>query len=326
MIWGLKQRTASPKKSDKGIKGLPAETPEERRQEKIIECVPNFSVGHDRTVIHKIKDSIKTSGVDVIDQSYDEDHNRLVVTFIGTPDNVLNAAYCSIDTASKLIDINKQVGVHPFIGVVDVVPFIPLKDAKMGDCRDMAKKLGKMVANQLKIPVFLYGEAARNEKFKHLYNIRHGGLEHLRSAISGKDFRPDFGEPMVHPTAGAVAIGARDFLIAFNVNLDTEDLQIAKDIARKIREKDGGLPGIRALGVPLHSKGIVQVTINVTHYKKTSLKALMDRVKKEAAAMGISILNSEIVGLVPRDATYPGMKEDLMLDDYDEGKILETYL
>jgi len=318
MIWGLGQKTAAPGKKES--------KPQEKKEDKIIECVPNFSVGHDSTVIHKIVDSIKASSVDVIDQSYDEDHNRLVVTFIGTPENVLNAAYHSIDTASRSIDINKQIGVHPFIGVVDVVPFIPLKDAKMGDCKDLAKNLGKMVSEKLSIPVFLYGEAARNDKFKHLNNIRHGGLEHLRSAIATKDFRPDFGEAKVHPTAGAVAIGARDFLIAFNVNLDTDDLQVAKDIAKKIREKDGGLPGIRALGVPLNSKGIVQVTINVTHYKKTSLKALMDRIKKECDAKKVSILNSELVGLVPKDATFPGMKEYLMLDDYDEGKVLETYL
>lgn len=325
MIWGLKPKTAS-KKQENRPGSLPAEAPEEHRQEKIIECVPNFSVGHDSAVIHKIVDSIKASSVDVIDQSYDEDHNRLVVTFIGTPEKVLSAAYNSIETASRLIDINRQVGVHPFIGVVDVVPFIPLKSARMNDCKDIAKTLGKMVADNLKIPVYLYGEAARNDKFKHLHNIRHGGLDHLRSSISTKDFRPDFGDPKVHPTAGAIAIGARDFLIAFNVNLDTDDLNAAKDIARRIREKDGGLPGIRALGVPLNSKGIVQVTINLTHYKKTSLKALMDRVKKECEAKKVAILNTEIVGLVPKDATFPGMKEYLMLEDFDEGKILETYL
>jgi glutamate formiminotransferase len=320
MIWGLKQRTGPKKKEQNRPEKIPG------IKEKLVECVPNFSVGHDSAVIHKIVDSIKASSVDVIDQSYDEDHNRLVVTFIGTPENALKAAYNSIETASRTIDINKQVGVHPFIGVVDVVPFIPLSGASMNDCKDAAKSLGKMVADTLKIPVYLYGEAARNGQFKHLSNIRHGGLEHLRSAISTRDFKPDFGEPKVHPTAGAVAIGARDFLIAFNVNLDTDDISAAKDIAKRIREKDGGLPGIRALGVPLHSKKIVQVTINITHYKKTSLKTLMDRVKKECAAKNISILNSEIVGLVPKDATFPGMKEYLMLEDFDEGKILETYL
>jgi glutamate formiminotransferase len=320
MIFGFGRKT---NKAPKIREQKPAVKPPE---EKVIECVPNFSVGHDRNVIHKIVDSIRRSSVDVVDQSYDEDHNRLVVTFIGKPENVLNAAYSSIETTSKLVDINKQVGVHPFIGVVDVVPFIPLKGAKMGDCRDLSKTLGKMVADKLKIPVYLYGEAARNEKFKHLYNIRHGGIDHLRSAILTKDFKPDFGEQKVHPTAGAVAIGARDFLIAFNVNIDTDDLAAAKDIAKRIREKDGGLPGIRALGVPLQSKGIVQITINITHYKKTGLKALLDRVKRECEAKKILILNTELVGLVPKDATFPGMKESLMLDDFDEGKILETYL
>lgn len=320
MIWGLGRRTAASQKKQ----SKPEEKP--HGEEKIIECVPNFSIGHDSAVIHDIVDSIRSSSVDVIDRSYDQDHNRLVVTFIGTPENVLKAAYNSIGTATGSIDINKQIGVHPFIGVVDVVPFIPLKGAKMGDCKEIAKALGKMVAEKLKIPVFLYGEASRNEKFKHLYNIRHGGLDHLRGAITTKDFKPDFGEQKVHPTAGAVAIGARDFLIAFNVNLDSDDLAAAKDIAKRIREKDGGLPGVRALGVPIPSKGTVQVTINVTHFKKTGLKALMDRVKKECEAKKIQILNTEIVGLVPKEATFPGMKEYLMLEDFDEGKILETYL
>ncbi len=321
MIFGIGEKPA--KKQEKHA--AEQEQPQEIK-EKLVECVPNFSVGHDSNVIHKIVDSIKASSVDVIDQSYDEDHNRLVVTFIGKAENVLNAAYNSIETAQKLIDINRQVGVHPFIGVVDVVPFIPLKNANMGDCKELAKTLGKMTAEKLKIPVFLYGEAARNDKFKHLSNIRHGGLDHLKNAISSKDFKPDFGEPKVHPTAGAVAIGARDFLIAFNFNLDTDDLQAAKDIARSIREKDGGLKGVRALGVPLNSKGIVQVTVNLTHYKQTGLKVLMDRVKKECAAKNVPILHTELIGLIPKDATFPGMKEYLLLDDFDEGKILETYL
>ncbi len=295
-------------------------------QEKLIECVPNFSVGHDSTVIHKIVDSIKASSVDVIDQSYDDDHNRLVVTFIGMPENVFKAACNSIETAVKLIDINRQVGVHPFIGVVDVVPFIPVKNANMGDCKELAKKLGKMVAENLKVPVYLYGEAARNDKFKHLSNIRHGGLSHLKSAIATKDFKPDFGPQTVHPTAGAVAIGARDFLIAFNFNIDSDDLAKAKEIARSIREKDGGLKGVRALGVPLNSKGMVQVTVNLTHYKQTGLKVLMDRVKKECSSKGVAIQNTELVGLIPQAATFPGMKEYLMLEDFDEGKIIETYL
>jgi len=320
MIWGLGQKTAAPQKKQN--------KPEERTQvqEKIIECVPNFSVGHDSSVIHKIVDSIKVSCVDVLDQSYDDDHNRLVVTFMGTPEKVLTAAYNSIEAATKMIDINRQVGVHPFIGVVDVVPFIPVVNANMGDCKDIARKLGKKVGDELKVPVYLYGEAARNDFLKHLHNIRHGGLDHLKTSITTKEFKPDFGPAQVHPTAGAVAIGARGSLIAFNFNLDTNDLEAAKDIAKKIREKDGGLPGIRALGVPLHNKKIVQVTVNVVHYEKTSLKVLMDRVKKEVQAKGLSILNTELVGLIPKAATFPGMKEYLMLDDFDDGKILETYL
>lgn len=323
MIFGFSKKPQGP---DAGKVASSKTAEPQSAAEKLIECVPNFSVGHDSSVIHKIVDSIKASSVDVVDQSYDDDHNRLVVTFIGAPDKVLNAAYNSIDTAVKLIDIRRQVGVHPFIGVVDVVPFIPVKNASMNDCRELAKKLGKIVADGLKVPVYLYGEAARNDKFKHLSYIRHGGLEHLRSAIATKDFKPDFGEPKVNPTAGAVAIGARDFLIAFNFNINSIDLAKAKTVARNIREKDGGLPGIRALGVPLNSKGMVQVTVNLTHYKQTGLKALMDRVKKECASQGVAIQNTELVGLIPQAATFPGMKEYLMLDDFDEGKIIETYL
>ncbi|MFC1559754.1 glutamate formimidoyltransferase [Candidatus Margulisiibacteriota bacterium] len=294
---------------------------------KIIECVPNFSVGHDKAVIDQIVNSIKNvPSVDVLSYSYDDDHNRLVVTFMGDPDSVFNAAFASIKTASELVDINKHAGVHPFIGATDVVPFIPVKDARMRDCVDLAKNLGKKVAEELKIPVYLYGEASRNRTFKHLYNIRHGGLEHLRSSISTKDFRPDFGPKEIHATAGAVAIGARDYLIAFNVNLETDDLKIAKEIASKIREKNKGLKGIRAIGVPLESKGIVQVSVNVTHYKKTSLKQLMDAIVNEAKAKGVSVRNSEIIGIIPKDATFPEMKQYLMLEDFDDGKIIETYL
>jgi glutamate formiminotransferase len=324
MIWGLKQRTADqPKNAQSKPAGKVVSTLDNG---KLIECVPNFSVGHDNTVIHKIVDSIKASSVNVIDHSYDEDHNRLVVTFIGSPENVVQAAYNSIGTASKLIDITKQVGVHPFIGVVDVVPFIPLKNANMNDCKECARKLGKMVGDQLKIPVYLYGEAARNDFFKHLHNIRHGGLAHLNTMVGTKDHKPDFGPAALHPTAGAAAIGAREFLIAFNFNLDSIDLAAVKAIAKKIREKDGGLKSIRALGVPLNTKGIVQLTINVTNFKVTGLKALMDAVKKECDSRGINILNSELIGLVPQAATFPGMKEYLQLDDFDEGRIIETYL
>lgn len=324
MIWGLKQRTADQPKKDQSKSA--DKVASVSVSGKLIECVPNFSVGHDSTVIHKIVDSVKASSVDVVDHSYDEDHNRLVITFIGNPENVLKAAYNSIETASKLIDINKQVGVHPFIGVVDVVPFIPLRGANMNDCKDIAKKLGKMVGDQLKIPVYLYGEAARNDFFKHLHNIRHGGLAHLRNMVSTKDHKPDFGPASLDPTAGAIAIGARDFLIAFNFNLDSDDLAKVKAIAKKIREKDGGLKCIRALGVPLNSKGIVQLTVNLTNYKQTGLKALMDRVLKECSASGITIQNSELIGLIPQAATFPGMKEYLRLDDFDEGRIIETYL
>jgi glutamate formiminotransferase / 5-formyltetrahydrofolate cyclo-ligase len=321
MIFGFEK-----KKPQQAKKQVERPVIQPQTKEAIIECVPNFSVGHDPEARHKIVDAIKASKVDVIDHSYDEDHNRLVVTFIGESEKVLQAAYNSIETASKLIDINKQIGAHPFIGVVDVVPFIPLQNASMGDCKELAKRLGKMTAEKLNIPVYLYGEAARNDKFKHLSNIRHGGLEHLKKTIGTKDFKPDFGPASAHPTAGAVAIGARDFLIAFNFNLDTDDLEIAKDIAKKIREKDGGLKGIRALGVPLHSKKIVQVTVNVTHFKETGLKVLMDRVRKECAGKGVSIQNTELIGLIPQAATFPNMKEYLLLEDFDEGKVIETYL
>jgi glutamate formiminotransferase len=271
MIFGFGKK---PQKQGKMPQKAEKPAPQNPLVEKLVECVPNFSVGHDSNVIHQIVDAIKACKVDVADQSYDEDHNRLVVTFLGTPENVLNAAYNAIETATKLIDINKQIGVHPFIGVVDVVPFIPLKNISMNECKEMAKKLGKMVADKLKIPSYMYGEAARNDKFKHLSHIRHGGLHHLKNTIATNDFKPDFGPQAAHPTAGAIAIGARDFLIAFNFNLDSDDLTAAKDIAKRIREKDGGLPGIRALGVPIHSKKNVQVTVNLTHYKTTGLKAL----------------------------------------------------
>jgi len=304
-----------------------ADTRPAQTEKKLIECVPNFSVGHDKAVIEKIVGSIRSvRDVDVLDHSYDDDHNRLVVTFMGEIEPVFNAAFSATRTASQFIDINRHEGVHPFIGAADVVPFIPVKGSKIRDCVDLAKRLGKKVGDELRIPVYLYGDAARNGFLKHLYNIRHGGLTHIKSAIGSKDFKPDFGPQNIHPTAGAVAIGARDYLIAFNVNLEIDDVAAAKDIAKKIREKDKGLKGIRAIGVPLISKGIVQVSVNITHYKQTGLKKLMDAIRKEADLKGITIRNSEIVGLVPKEATFPGMKEYLTLEDFDDGKVIETYL
>lgn len=292
---------------------------------KIIECVPNFSVGVDEEVIRAIIDSvIKSTVVKLLDASSDPDHGRLVLTFIGKPSQVKEAAFASAKQAVKLIDLSKHVGAHPYIGAVDVIPFVPLKNATISDCVKLAEDLGREIAVKLGVPVFLYGEAAKHKERKGLGGVRRGGLKVVEEKIKRKG--PDFGKKTIHPTAGAVAVGVRDILIAYNVNLESRDLDAAKSIASKIRESNGGLPGVKALGVDLKSKNLVQVSMNLTDYRKTGIKKAFDTVAAEAKKRGVSIHSSEIVGLIPRAASFSGMAEYLKLESFCEGKILETYL
>jgi len=290
---------------------------------KLVECVPNFSEGTDLELVQEIVAAIKTAKV--VDLHSDPDHNRSVVTIIGEPGAVGQAAFDLTERAMQLLDVRQHQGVHPFIGVVDVIPFIPLQDCTMGEAVDLAWELGKKLWEHLSLPVYYYGEAATVPERKELSFVRHGGYEALQLESEDPHRRPDAGQGL-HPTAGAVAVGARNYLIAINFDLDTADIDIARSIAKNIREKSGGLPGVRALGVELKSRGIAQVTVNVVDHQKTSLKKLHHEVKKWAKEYGVGIAGSELIGLIPAAAVYEGMRDELKLSNFFADKILDNYL
>ena len=290
-------------------------------------CIPNVSEGRRPEVIEKLAAAISSvDGVTLLDTHTDRDHNRSVFTFAGEPQNVARAAFVLTETALALIDVTAHRGVHPRIGAVDVIPFVPWDGLPMQDAVDHSHHLGLEIAEKLLVPVYYYEQATKQGERKSLSSLRRGGLDRLREIITIDEGRPDAGPAALHPRGGAVVIGARGPLIAFNVNLVTNRLEIAQAIAKKIRERDGGLPGIRALGVPLESKKIVQVTINITDYQKTSVKAVFAAVQKEAAALGVPILESELVGMIPKDATFEGMKKALKISNFALNKIIEHRL
>lgn len=295
--------------------------------EKIVECIPNFSEGRDQSKLDQILEAIKSAGVELLDQEKDPDHNRAVVTFVGTPEAALEAAFRGIKKASELIDLNKHKGEHPRMGATDVVPFVPIKNVTTRECIELAKRLGKRVAEELKIPVYLYEDAATRPDRKNLANIRKGEFEGLREEIeTNPDRRPDFGEPRIHPTAGATVIGARFPLIAFNMNLNTSDVSIAQKIAKAIRFGSGGYRYVKSLGFMLKEENRAQISCNMTNYTKTPLYRVFETAKREAERYGTSIKESEIVGLVPEKALIDTAIYYLQLDRFSEDQILEYKL
>lgn len=277
----------------------------------IIECVPNFSEGKNSRKINEIAKAIKKiEGVDLLEINKDPDHNRSVMTFIGEPEKVLEAAFQAVKKAAELINIKKHKGIHPRIGATDVLPLIPLKGISYKECVKLAKKLGKRIGEELKIPIYLYEKAATKPERKNLANTRKEGYE---------KFKPDFG-PRKAGKAGATMLGVRPILIAFNVNLKTNDLSLAKKIAKLIREKDGGLPYVKALGLPLKSRKIVQISMNLTNYKKTPPLKVYEAIKKHA-----EILESEVVGMIPESALPKNYKKSLKLKDFNAKQILQNF-
>ena len=295
---------------------------------KIVECIPNFSECRNPSVIQALLAAVEAiPGVRLLDQTSDPDHHRSVLTFAGDPEAVLEAAFQAIQIATKLIDLRTHTGVHPRVGATDVVPFIPLQGSTMDDCIQLARRLGKRVGNELKIPVFLYEQAAGHPGRTRLETIRQGGLSGLGARMAaGLNWRPDFGPAHLHETAGAIVIGARHPLIAFNVNLKTPDLTIAKMIARTIRQSNGGLPCVKAIGVVLASRRIVQVSMNLTDYQVTSMAAAFRAVQTEAAKAGVELAESELIGLVPQAALDQAASALLQIGRFDSTKILETRL
>jgi glutamate formiminotransferase len=262
----------------------------------LIECVPNFSDGRDPETLHAIRQAIcSVSDVLLLRSEMDPDHNRAVITFAGAPQSVMEAALRGIAAAVERIDLRRHHGVHPRMGAADVIPFVPLQRATLEDCAAIAHRTGEDVWKRLGVPVYFYEAAARSPERVPLENVRRGGFE--RPAL-----KPDLGGPALHPTAGACIIGARKLLVAFNVNLNTADLSIAQAIARKIRASSGGLPFVKAMGVPLLSRNLVQVSMNLTDFEQTPLRRVFDSVSQEAADRGVSIAGTQIVGLIPRQA------------------------
>ncbi|MGE5587962.1 MAG: glutamate formimidoyltransferase [Clostridia bacterium] len=292
---------------------------------KIVECVPNFSEGRRPEVVQQIVSAVESvPGVQLLDYSSDPSHNRSVLTFIGEPAPVKEAAFRAIAKAAELINMEEHRGEHPRIGATDVVPFVPVLGVTMADCVTLARELGAEVAEKLRIPVYLYEEAATRPDRRNLADIRRGEYEGLKREIHLPERRPDFGNPVMHPTAGATVIGAREFLIAYNINLGTPDVSIAKKIARAVRASSGGLMYVKALGIKLEDRNLAQVSMNLTNFKKTPMHVVFNLVKSEAERYGVPIVGSEIVGLVPLDALLAAAEHYLRIEDFGRKQVLET--
>ncbi len=285
----------------------------------LVECVPNFSEGRRPEVVRQIADAITAiKPACVLDTHIDPDHNRSVITFVAPPETVVAAAVNAVRRASELIDMRTHQGEHPRLGATDVLPFVPAQGVTMDDCVRVAHEAGAIIARDLSIPVYFYERAALREERVNLEDVRRGALELLREQITTNPERaPDVGPTQVHESAGAIAVGARPFLIAFNVILRSDDVTIARQIARTIRARNGGLPFVKALGFHLHTRALVQVSMNLVNYEVTGMTAAYDAIQREAQRLGVEIDGTEIVGLVPRDAMDPGA------DYFSESKILE---
>ncbi len=296
---------------------------------KLVECVPNFSEGRRPEVIEAIAEAVRqVANVKLLDVKADPSHNRVVVTFVGEPQAVKQAAFNCCKKAAELIDMEKHHGEHPRIGATDVIPFIPVKNVSMEECVQLADELAQEIATKLNIPVYLYEEAAKIPGRKALPDIRKGQYEGLKTEISKPERRPDYGPAQLHPTAGATVVGARQFLIAYNINLDTSDVNIAKKIANSIREAKGGYKYVRAMGISvrLGDRDIAQVTINMVNYQGTPLFRVFETVKSEAARYGVNVLGSEIIGLTPMQALLNAAEFYLRLDGFDRKQVLEDNL
>lgn len=292
---------------------------------KIMECVPNFSEGRDLVKIDKIVSPFRAKeGVKLLDYSNDEDHNRLVVTVVGEPEALKTAVLEAIGVAVDLIDLNHHQGQHPRMGAVDVVPFIPIKGCTMEEAIAVSKEVGEKVASLYNLPVFLYEKSASAPYRENLAAVRKGEFEGMVEKIKLPEWHPDFGPAERHPTAGTVAIGARMPLVAYNINLNTPSLEIAHNIAKKIRFIGGGLRFCKAMGVELKERGITQVSINMTDYTRTALYRAFEMVKFEARRYGVSIVGSEIIGLVPMEALIDTASYYLGLEDFSMDQVLES--
>ncbi len=291
----------------------------------LVECVPNFSEGRDPAKVDAIIEAMKIPGVYLLDREMDSDHNRCVITLVGERDAIQEAAIRGVGKAAELIDLTKHQGAHPRMGAADVIPFIPIDGVTIEDCVAMARHVGAEIAKRFQIPVYLYEAAAATPERQNLENIRRGQFEGIRADIATNPARkPDFGEPRVHPTAGATVVGARKFLIAYNVFLNTPDVDIAKKIAKAVRFSNGGLRFVKGAGFLV--RGLAQVSMNLTDFEQTPIHRVFEYVKREAARYGVIPVSSEIVGLIPKKALEQAAEWFLQVENFDSSLILENRL
>jgi glutamate formiminotransferase / 5-formyltetrahydrofolate cyclo-ligase len=296
---------------------------------KIIQCIPNFSEGHSPEVVREIADAIRLGGATVIDSSLDPDHNRSVITFVGNPQSIRNSILTGVRKAVELIDLRTHLGEHPRIGAVDVIPLVPIRDITMDECVELSREVGCSIAADLGIPVYFYEKSAVVGHRRNLAHVRKGGYEALREGKLEGDRAPDVGPDTAHPTAGATAVGARGPLIAFNVDLRSGDIALARRIAseiRKLRNDGRGMPGVKAIAVKLKSRGIVQVSTNITLPDKATMFDVYDFVRRTASEAGVEIERSELIGVVRLDAMAGATAECLQLADFDETRILDHWI
>jgi len=291
----------------------------------LVECVPNFSEGRNQNVVDAIIEAMKVPGVYLLDRESDADHNRSVITLVGGAESVAEAAILGVGKAAELIDLNKHQGAHPRMGAADVVPFIPIEGVTIEDCVAVARKVGEEIWRRFQIPVYLYESAATHPDRQNLENLRRGQFEGLREEVTTNAARrPDFGEARLHPTAGATVVGARKPLIAYNVFLNTHDVEVAKKIAKAIRFSSGGLRYVKAAGFEV--RGLAQVSMNLTDFEQTPIARVFEFVKREAARYGVMPLSSEIVGLIPKKALEQAAEWFLEIENFDSSLILENRL
>jgi len=296
--------------------------------EPLIECVPNFSEGRDVGVIDAIAAAVTSvAGVSFLHRTSDADHNRSVLTFAGAPDAVAEAALRAVEQAARLIDLRHHQGKHPRIGAADVVPLVPIDGISLKECAALAHALGRAIWETVHVPVYYYEAAALRPQCRRLEDVRRGQFEGLSKAVETDEARrPDVGGPALHPSAGAVVVGARQFLIAYNIDLNTQDVSIAKAIARAIRASSGGLDCVKAIGLMLEERGQAQVSMNLTDFEVTPIDVVFRAVEREAARHGVSIARSEVIGLLPRRALEQAAAHFLHWDEYSPGRVLENRL
>jgi glutamate formiminotransferase len=295
---------------------------------RLIECVPNFSEGRDPSKVDALVEAMSgVAGAWVLDRTSDADHHRSVITLAGDPEAVAEAAIRGVGAAAKLIDLTRHAGAHPRIGATDVLPFVPLEGVSIEECVALARRAGQEIWERYRIPVYFYEAAATKPERVNLENVRKGEFEGLiEDALRDPDRSPDIGEPRLHPTAGAVAVGVRNILIAYNIHLNTSDVSIAKQIARAIRFSSGGLRYVKAIGLDLKTRGLAQVSINLTDFEQTPLHRVFEMVKREAERHGSSVIGSEIIGLIPRKAIEAAAEYYLQFENFSPGRVLENRL